>query len=249
MPKNCNWIIPDWPAPSNVKALTTVRQGGLSGGPYEGLNLADHVGDVKETVSENRELLKTAANLPSDPFWLKQVHGTTVITLDDYTVPYPVLEADGACAFSEEKICSVLTADCLPLLFCDRQGTRVSAVHAGWRGLAAGVIEATVLKLNTAPSNLMVWLGPAIGPQFFEVREDVLAVFKDEQSPETFVPTETGTWLCNICALAKIRLQRLGITAIFGGTFCTYQGSQQFYSFRRSGVTGRMASLIWLESV
>jgi YfiH family protein len=249
MPKNCNWITPDWPAPSNVKALTTVRQGGFSNGPYEGLNLADHVGDSAEIVSENRHLLKTAAKLPNDPLWLKQVHGTTLITLGDYAAPYPVLEADAACAFSEKEICSVLTADCLPLLLCDRQGTRVSAVHAGWRGLAAGVIEAAVLKLNTAPNNLMVWLGPAIGPQFFEVREDVLRAFENEQSLETFMPTETGTWLCNIYALAKIRLRRLGITAIFGGTFCTYQESQRFYSFRRSGTTGRMTSLIWLEPV
>jgi len=243
----CNWIIPDWPAPSNVKALTTVRHGGVSLAPFDSFNFGNYVGDSSDAVRENRLQLRVKAGLPHEPFWLKQVHGTRVIDVGAQALPYSVVEADAACAFQENLVCAVTTADCLPLLLCDQKGTCVSAVHAGWRGLAMGVIEAAVLKLNKPAADLIAWLGPAIGPQSFEVREDVLDTFKADISSQTFVKTEQGTWLANLYALARLRLERLGITDIFGGTFCTYQNIDQFYSFRRDKTTGRMATLIWLD--
>ena len=243
MLNNCNWIIPNWPAPANVRALTTTREQGASDTPFHYFNLALHVADDPNTVLKNRENLKRAASLPSDPFWLTQVHGTTVVNVADWHPPYPSIEADASVAFAPNQVCAVLTADCLPILLCNQSGTCVSAVHAGWRGIAAGVIEQAVLKLPTNPESLLAWLGPAIGPTAFEVKEDVLAVFPDSQA---FSPAGKGSWFANIYQLAIERLYQLGVSKIFGGGFCTYSDSMRFYSFRRSKITGRMASLIWI---
>lgn len=244
---NPAWITPVWSAPSHVLALVTTRVGGHSAPPYHGFNLALHVGDNVEAVTMNRARLKALAQLPQDPFWLQQVHGKTVVNVSDHSSPYPLLEADAAIACRTDEVCAVLTADCLPILLCNQVGTRVGAVHAGWRGLANGVIEAAVQALDCAPNTVLAWLGPAIGPQAFEVKEDVLAAF-DGYSKHAFVPTHRGTWFADLYQLASECLKRLGICSIFGGSFCTYQESHRFYSFRREGETGRMASLVWIAS-
>lgn len=253
MPNNCNWIVPSWPAPLNVKALTTVRQGGVSVAPYDSFNLALHVGDNTKTVLINRTQLKTKANLPQEPLWLNQTHSTQVVEVGDFTnheqkTSRGLIEADASVAFQPNQVCAVLTGDCLPILLCNKTGTCVSAIHAGWRGLAAGIVEATIHKLDCDPATLLAWLGPAIGPTAYEVQEDFLFAFKEYQSEITFKLTGNGRWFANLYALARERLRRLGITAVFSEEFCTYQDSTRFYSARRSGITGRMATLIWFNN-
>jgi hypothetical protein len=246
-------IIPDWPAPANVRALQTTRDGGVSVGAYATLNLGDHVGDDPVAVARNRALLR--ATLPSDPVWLKQVHGNVVADADR-TVGVP--NADASVARNSGAICAVMTADCLPLLLCDEAGTVVAAAHAGWRGLAGGVVEATVRSMNVAPERLLVWLGPAIGPQVFEVGEEVRQAFMahDPEAAKAFVPSpalgtqdsglSTRKWLADIYLLARQRLALLGVKRVYGGGLCTYTDAERFYSYRRDQATGRMASLIWL---
>jgi YfiH family protein len=249
---NDHWIVPTWPAPLNVHALTTVRQGGTSIEPYDSFNLALHVGDAPQTVLENRARLKREANLPQEPLWLTQTHSTRVVDVEDFSHHKNAknaknsIDADASVAFKPNQVCAVLTGDCLPILLCDKTGTRVSAIHAGWKGLSAGIVEAAIHKLDCDPRTLLAWLGPAIGPTIYEVQEDFLSAFKADQSEATFKPKENGRWLADMYQLARLRLQTLGITAIYGGEYCTYQDSASFYSFRRSGVTGRMATLIWL---
>ncbi|GAO35612.1 laccase [Sulfuricella sp. T08] len=250
---NHSWIIPDWPAPANVRALQTTREGGVSVGAYATLNLGDHVGDDTVAVVRNRALLREA--LPADPVWLKQVHGNIVVDADR-TVGVP--DADAALSRQLGKVCAVMTADCLPLLICDEAGTVVAATHAGWRGLAGGVVEATVNAMNVAPERLMVWLGPAIGPAAFEVGEEVRQAFmaRDPAAEKAFVPSpvvsnqdstlDTQKWLADIYLLARQRLALLGVKQVYGGGLCTYTDAERFYSYRRDQATGRMASLIWL---
>lgn len=246
MPNSYNWIKPTWPAPLNVKALTTVREGGVSIAPYDSFNLAMHVGDNAAAVLSNRKKLKINANLPQEPLWLQQTHSTRVADVADFvSQENPIVDADASVAFQPNQVCAVLSGDCLPVLLCNKAGTRVSAIHAGWKGLAAGIVEASIQKLDCDPSTLMAWLGPGIGPTVYEVQEDFLSAFKEYQSEATFKPTENGRWLANMYALATERLNRLGVTAIFGGEYCTYTESDRFYSARRSGTTGRMATLIW----
>jgi hypothetical protein len=243
---NDRGIIPDWPAPANVRALQTTRDGGVSVGAYASFNLGDHVGDDPVAVARNRALLRTS--LPSEPVWLKQVHGNIVADADR-TVGVP--DADAALARQPGKVCAVMTADCLPLLLCDEDGTVVAAAHAGWRGLAGGVVEATVKAMNVAPERLLVWLGPAIGPQAFEVGEEVRQAFiaHDPDAAKAFVPSSPLTaqkWLADIYLLACQRLALLGVKRVYGGGLCTYADAERFYSYRRDQATGRMASLIWL---
>lgn len=237
-------IIPGWPAPANVKALQTTRRGGISGIPYDSLNLGDHVGDEPLAVERNRILLNTL--LPSEPVWLEQVHGTKVVNAD-MTDCLP--QADACIARHRAAVCVVMTADCLPILLCDQQGSVVGAAHAGWKGLAAGVIEATVQAMNVAPQNLMAWLGPAISQHAFEVGEEVRAVFlqADPQAAVAFIPGQHGKWLADIYRLARLRLNALGITQIYGGKYCTYRENEKFFSYRRDGATGRMGTFIWVE--
>ncbi|OFZ66416.1 MAG: hypothetical protein A2V79_01525 [Betaproteobacteria bacterium RBG_16_56_24] len=264
-------IIPDWSAPKNVRALQTTRLGGISSAPYDSLNLGDHVGDVPLAVERNRILLNTL--LPSEPVWLEQVHGTVVANADMASC---LPQADACTARHRAAVCVVMTADCLPVLLCDTRGSVVGAAHAGWKGLAAGVIEATVQAMDVAPQELMAWLGPAISQQSFEVGSEVRALFvADPQAAAAFTPSplkgeggvtndlavvvgqpsqmassstrEGEKWLADLYVLARLRLNALGITNIYGGDYCTYRDSERFFSYRRDGATGRMGTFIWLD--
>ncbi len=238
-------IIPDWPAPHRVKALQTTRVGGVSAAPYDSLNLGDHVGDLPLAVAHNRQLL--SALLPGEPVWLKQVHGTEVVNADAASC---LPQGDAAVATRRGAVCAVMTADCLPVLLCDDQGSVVGAAHAGWRGLCAGVIERTVQAMNVPPQTLMAWLGPAIGPAAFEVGAEVRAAFLAQQprAADAFVsvPDAANKYLADIYLLARQRLNELGITRIHGGGLCTYTDRERFFSYRRDGATGRMGTFIWL---
>lgn len=236
-------IVPAWNAPANVCALVTTRVGGVSQGPYASLNLGDHVGDDPLAVTQNRALLREL--LPAEPVWLRQVHGLAVVEADRAS---GIPEGDAGVSRQPGTVCAVLTADCLPLLLCDAGGTIVGAAHAGWRGLAGGVIEATVAAMGVAPGQLMAWLGPAIGPQAFEVGDEVREIFMghDPAAERAFVAHGNGKWLADIYQLASQRLARLGVPRVYGGGLCTFRDGERFYSYRRDGATGRMASLIWL---
>lgn len=240
-----DWIRPDWRAPTRVRAWTTTRQGGISQPPYASFNLGDHVGDAPAAVAANRAALCT--HLPAQPLWMRQVHGT--ICVDAAQVPAGV-EADAAFTRASGIVCTVLTADCLPILLCDTAGTVVAAAHAGWRGLANGVIEATVSAMGVPGERLMAWLGPAIGPHSFEVGDEVRAAFlvQSAQAANAFAPRSDGKWLCDLYTLAAQRLSALGVCRITGAEFCTVRESERFFSYRRAGATGRMASLIWLDA-
>lgn len=237
-------IIPDWPAPPNVLALQTTRQGGVSAAPYDSLNLGAHVGDAPLAVARNRQLL--AELLPSEPVWLNQVHGTGVT--DSEAAGCGVPQGDACISRHKGAVCVVMTADCLPVLLCDDRGTVVGAVHAGWRGLCEGVIESTVGAMNAPARSLMAWLGPAIGPAAFEVGEEVRAAFvaRQAQAAEAFVPAANRKYFADLYLLARQRLNALGITRIHGGGFCTYRDRERFFSHRRDGVSGRMGTFIWL---
>ena len=238
-------ITPEWPAPPQVKALQTTRAGGISAAPYESLNLGDHVGDDPQRVARNRMLLNPL--LPSEPVWLNQVHGVQVVDAAQTTC---LPQADACISAHPGAVCVVMTADCLPVLLCDEKGSVVGVAHAGWRGLCDGVIEHTVRAMNVPPATLMAWLGPAIGAQAFEVGDEVRAAFVARQpaAAEAFIPGAPGKWLADIYALARLRLDALGINHIYGGGLCTYTDRARFYSYRRDGVTGRMGTFIWLES-
>jgi YfiH family protein len=238
-------IIPDWPAPARVRAVCTTRDGGVSVAPYASLNLGDHVGDDPVAVSENRARLRRELRLEADPCWLSQVHGTCTV---DAAAVEGRCEADASFATAPGRVCAVLTADCLPVLFCDRAGTRVAAAHAGWRGLAGGVLEEAVARLGVPPGELLAWLGPAIGPNAFEVGAEVREVFlaNDPAAARAFLPSPGGRWMADLYALARLRLARVGLTAVYGGDLCTWSDPRRFYSYRREGRTGRQASLVWL---
>ena len=240
-----DWIIPDWPAPSWVRAVTTTRTGGVSEGPYASFNLAAHVEDDPAAVVENRRLLRTALALPAEPLWLTQVHGSGIVEAGGAS---PDAEGDGAVGRAPGQVCAVLTADCLPVLLCDRAGTCVAAVHAGWRGLAGGVVEAAVQAMGLPGRSLIAWLGPAIGPHAFEVGDDVRDAFvaRDPMAAEAFQP-HGGRWHADIYQLARRQLACLDVAAVSGGEWCTHTDAERFYSYRRDGRTGRMATLIWLD--
>lgn len=237
------FIQPDWPAPANVHACVTTRAGGASTGPWQGLNLASHVGDDPAHVALNRAWLR--AQLPGEPLWLSQVHGTDCVIAEAATAD---CEADASVSFRAGQICAVLTADCLPVLFCTQDGQCVAAAHAGWRGLLAGVLENTVRAMRAPPESIMAWFGPAIGPHAFEVGSEVRTAFlaHDMAAAAAFVP-HGDKWLADIYALARQRLQAAGVAAIYGGDLCTVSDADRFYSYRRDGASGRMASLIWRE--
>ncbi|SEM92611.1 conserved hypothetical protein [Pseudomonas sp. ok272] len=237
-----DWLIPDWPAPAGVKACVTTRAGGVSRAPFDSFNLGDHVEDSPEAVAENRRRL--TEHFAVQPAWLQQVHGVAVAHAD----PAVVATADASWTSTPGIACTAMTADCLPVLLCDRAGTRVAAAHAGWRGLAAGVLEATVDSLAVAPADVLAWLGPAIGPRAFEVGPEVREVFMAQlpQAAEAFVPSaNVGKFMADIYHLARLRLAAYGVTAVYGGGFCTVT-DPRFFSYRRAPRTGRFASLIWL---
>lgn len=235
---------PDWPAPARVKSLQTLRSGGVSVAPWASFNLGDHVGDDPLHVAANRDAL--TACLPSAPCWLQQVHGTLAVNAEN--TPKTAV-ADAAFTRQAGRVCAVMTADCLPVLFCDRAGSIVAAAHAGWRGLLGGVLESTLAAMAVAPEHVLAWLGPAIGPSAFEVGDEVRAAFVAElpAAGEAFAPCGQGKWLADLYALARLRLARAGVTAVYGGNACTYSDPARYFSYRRDGVTGRMATLIWLD--
>ncbi len=236
-------IRPDWPAPTRVQALTTTRRGGVSRGAYASLNLGDHVGDAPQAVAENRRRLRQALALPAEPCWLRQVHGAEVVTATAGA------RADGSFSEAVGVVCAVLTADCLPVLLCDEAGRWVAALHAGWRGLAAGVLERGVAAWPGEPAALLAWLGPTIGPARFEVGPEVRQALLegDEGAYSAFRPGRADRWLADLPALARRRLLRAGVGAVYGGTYCTHDEPERFFSHRRDGICGRNASLIWLE--
>jgi len=249
-------IIPDWQIPENIKTLITTRQGGVSKPPFDSFNLAEHVEDNAYDVQCNRHKLLTC--LPAAPFWLNQVHSNRVVDAAGVR-SVAGMDADGSYTIEADQVCAVMTADCLPLLICNRQGTAVAAVHAGWRGLLNGIIEQAVNKVLSAvqcqSEDLLVYLGAAIGPEKFEVGEDVRRAFLQRASDKkksqycfTAIDSLPSKYLADIYQLARIRLQQQGVENISGGNYCTYTDQNTFFSYRREGKTGRMASLIWLEN-
>lgn len=242
-----DWITPDWPAPPNVKAAATLRTGGVSEGAFSSLNLGSHVGDAPAAVAENRSLLRAALKLPAEPTWLNQVHGINVAAAEGAASVPPT--ADASVARGTGAVCVVMTADCLPVLFCDRAGTRVGAAHAGWRGLAGGVLGATIKALDVSPSQLMAWLGPAIEQDAFEVGDEVHEAFLKlaADNAAAFDANARGRWQADLYQLARNELARLGVTAVYGGGFKCFADSERFFSYRRESRTGRMATLVWLQ--
>ncbi|MFJ5431045.1 purine nucleoside phosphorylase YfiH [Pectobacterium actinidiae] len=238
-------IYPDWPLPESVKSCSTTRIGGCSRAPYDSLNMGNHVGDEPAHVTANRQTLVKMAGLPAMPYWLEQVHGTDVIRIGGAS-PTSVC-GDAAYTDKKGKVCAVMTADCLPVLFCAINGDEVAAAHAGWRGLHAGVLEETLACFRAQPEQIMAWLGPAIGPDAFEVGPEVRDAFiqHDMAAASAFRP-EGNKFFADIYQLASLRLRAAGVTQIFGGNTCTVSEPHKFFSYRRDGVTGRMASLIWL---
>ena len=256
---NPDWLRPDWPAPAHVHAGMTTRAGGVSRPPWDTMNPAAHVGDDPAAVAENRRILRAA--LPAEPLWLNQVHGVAVAGCGEVAgCPGEAAGPEAPCADASiarqaGQVCAVLTADCLPVLFCDRAGSVVAAAHAGWRGLVSGVLEATVARMAVPPGEIMAWLGAAIGPEAFEVGDEVREAFisRHPLAAVAFRPALPGTldgaprkWLADLYALARIHLAAVGVAEVYGGGLCTHADARRFFSYRRDGVTGRMASLIWL---
>lgn len=253
-------LVPEWPAPRSVRAAFTLRSGGMSPAPFDSLNVGIHVGDAPDAVRENRRRVREQLRLPAEPTWIEQVHGTAVADLDalaanaarsdtraGQAVPGGAA-ADAVFTRHPRRVCVVQVADCMPVLLAARDGSCVAAVHAGWRGLAAGVIEATLKRLGTDPAQLMAWLGPAIGLKHFEVRSEVREAFvtHDPGAGAAFSANSRGRWQCDLAGLARRRLSAAGITAVSGGQWCTYADPTRFFSYRRDGQCGRMAALIWL---
>lgn len=241
-------LTPDWPALPHIKAYTTLRTGGLSHVPYDTFNIAAHVGDDEIRVQANRALLKSTLGYTSEPIWLDQIHSPIALP----ALPENIgKKADAAYTSLPQHICLVMTADCLPVLVCDREGTHVAAIHAGWRGLLYGVIENTLAAMQIPAEKVLVWLGPAIGAKVYEIGDEVRQLFvdADPNSQQAFIPSHNADhWMADLYALAKMRLQRSGIHQIYGGQFCTFTQKELFFSYRRDGnKTGRMASLIYID--
>ncbi len=250
-----SFIFPDWPAPASVRAAFTLRTGGISVPPYDTLNAGAHVGDAAEAVAENRRRIREQLRLPGEPVWLEQVHGIEVVELApgkgggaSAAVAAPP-RADAVVTRNAGRVCAIQVADCMPVLFAARDGSAVGAAHAGWRGLAGGVLEETVRKLGVPPAGLVAWMGPAIGRAHFEVGGEVRDAFlsNDPGAGVVFDLNSRGRWQCDLYALAKRRLAALGVGSVSGGEWCTYADASRFFSYRRDGQCGRMAALIWIE--
>jgi len=240
-------IEPDWPAPRQVRAVVTTRRGGVSSGPYSSLNLAQHTGDDRACVAENRRRVQATLGLEAVR-WLDQQHGTRVVDANAAAVTPP--PADAVFCRGQGPACAIMSADCLPVLICDRSGGTVAAAHCGWRGLASGVLDAVLARLAVAPGELLAWLGPAIGPQRYEVGEDVrdaLGARLGRRWQSVARPTSPGKWLLDLYGVARAQLEELGVPGVHGGGWCTFD-DERFYSYRRDGVTGRMVSLVWIAS-
>lgn len=243
-----DWIIPDWPAPASVGALSSTRSGGISQGPWRSLNLGLNSGDSAADVARNRELLDKA--LPAPAHYLQQVHGKVVVQHPGpgFSARATPIQADAQWSNEPHAVCAILAADCLPVLFCDRQGKQVAAAHAGWRGLAAGVLESSVSAMRGPASDLLAWMGPAIGPKVYQVGDEVKAAFETQQSEGAAAFVADGErWLFDLYAMARHCLQRVGVGHISGGGYCTFSDELRFFSYRREAVTGRMASVVWLK--
>ncbi|AIW13153.1 peptidoglycan editing factor PgeF [Vibrio tubiashii] len=239
-------IVPNWPVAKQIKALASTRCDGFSTGVYQGLNLGTHVGDELAKVEQNRQWLTEQANMPSAPVWLNQTHSTVVEEVNAPT--RQVLNADGVFTSTTNVVCSAMTADCLPVLLTNVQGTQVAAVHAGWRGLASGIVENAVEKFD---GEVMAWIGPAIGAQVFEVGKDVVDAFVsvEAKAMAAFIPRkQEGKWLADMNQLVTQRLQRAGVNQVYYSELCTFEDAERFYSYRRDGVTGRQATFIWIEN-
>ena len=264
-PESLEFITPDWSAPAGVRATVSTRLGGVSVAPWDSLNIGVHVGDDPAAVLENRVRIRREADLPSEPVWLEQVHGTSVVVLDASSIPRTATaeqlmesrrpRADAAVTREAGVVCAIQIADCMPVLFAARDGSVVGAAHAGWRGLASGVLGATVAAMDVPADQIVAWMGPAIGPEHFEVGDDVIAAFTATARSEHRAQTEaafrsqpSGKWLCDLFALARLRLEALGVSDVSGGGLSTVSDRRRFYSYRRDGQTGRMAALIWLAS-
>ncbi len=239
-------ITPGWSAPARVRAASTTRSGGVSRGAFAALNLGDHVGDAPGDVARNRELLVAALALPAEPCWLDQVHGVEVVPAHAHGAGRL---ADGAWTDRPGVVCAVMTADCLPILLADRSGTRVAALHGGWRGLVAGIVARGVEALGVDPRELVAWLGPAIGPRAYQVGDEVRSAFTElgMRHAQAFTPVGEGRWLADLYGLARAELHGLGVREVGGGDRCTHSEPEFFYSYRRDGRTGRAATLIWME--
>lgn len=240
-------ILPEWPAPAGVRAAFTLRAGGVSRPPFDTCNIAAHVGDDPQAVGENRARLRASLALPAEPAWLEQVHGHRVVDLDRQTALGSLGPADAAVTRTAGRVCAIQVADCMPVLFTATDGSAVGAAHGGWRGLAGGVLEATVQAMRTAPRELLAWIGPAIGQAHFEVGEEVRTAFLegDAGAAAAFTANDRGRWQGDLASLARRRMEALGITRIYGGGWCTYADSLRFFSYRRDGRCGRMAALVW----
>jgi YfiH family protein len=240
-----DWLTPDWPAPALVRAAFTLRTGGVSAPPFESLNVGAHVGDHPEAVAENRGRIMRRLELPGEPAWVEQIHGHEIADLDGARATAP---ADASFTRVAGRVCAIQVADCLPVLLAARNGSAVAAAHCGWRGLAGGVLEATLAALRLPGGELYAWLGPAIGPGAFEVGAEVRAAFlaQDPRAATAFTANSRGRWQCDLFALARQRLAKLGVSAVYGGGVCTHDDPQRFFSYRRDGRCGRMAALIWL---
>ena len=239
-----DWIQPPWPAPASIRALITTRSGGVSSGPFASLNLGLRTEDDPRSVTANRDRLRHV--LPQEPRWLRQVHGSDVVEADEITAP---IEADASVARRPGTVCVIMIADCMPVLLTDRSGSVVAAAHAGWRGLASGVLDATVLAMKVAPADILAYLGPGIGPTAFEVGIDVYEAFvsRHGEAASAFAPLRQGKWLADLHRLARQALARAGVSHVHGDVQCTYSNPEQFFSYRRDRITGRMAALIWRE--
>jgi YfiH family protein len=241
------WIAADWPAPSWIKAGTTLRQPGLSLPPYAGLNLAEHVGDELEPVEQNRSLLQQELQLPSSPLWLQQVHGIKTISSDDW---FSNITADACYTGQMNVVCAILTADCLPLFLCNKEGSQVAVVHIGWRGFCANILDEAVASFDVDNSNILAWIGPHIHSENYEVGDEVRKACL-EASPGTdhaFTYPHQGLWQASLDTLVRHQLIKLGISMVYGCDLCTFEEQTKFFSYRREPITGRMASLIWMES-
>jgi len=241
-----NWLPADWPVPANIQAGTTLRPGGVSRPPYDSFNLGLHVHDESTYVISNRQRLVLQLALPHEPVWLEQVHGISVVNAAGQTA---IPKADASYTDAAGVVCAVMTADCLPVLFCDRQGTQVAAAHAGWRGLAGGILEATLQQAGFEPEHTLTWLGPGIGAAVYEVGAEVRDAFLQQpmHDESAFVPSPNARWYMDMYRLARQRLNAVGVRGIYGGEYCTYSQEALFFSYRRDGFTGRMASLIWMR--
>ncbi len=240
------WLVPDWPAPRNVRAFVTTRAGGVSAGEYASMNLGASSGDEPSRVERNRQVVREL--LPTTPRWMVQVHGNQVADLDIFREA-DTPTADGAVSSTPGRVATVLTADCMPLFVADMRGGRVGVVHAGWRGMASGVIENVVRSLGAPAANVTAWMGPAIGPSAFQVGPEVKEAFErfDPAAASAFVPDVPGKFMCDLYALARQRLARAGVREIHGGGYCTHGDATRFFSYRRAPKSGRMGAFIWLE--